>query len=66
MPLDNPNSLPVNQLQNIPTVQVAFEPSEEGEVKLLHELSRNYCHSPSGSNAKLTIGISSYSIMGSS
>jgi hypothetical protein len=25
----------------------------------LHELPRNYCHSPSGSSARLTIGISS-------
>ncbi|MGF1933163.1 MAG: hypothetical protein RM347_002015 [Nostoc sp. ChiQUE02] len=32
MAVDDPNSLPVKQLQNIPSVQLAFDPDEQGEA----------------------------------
>jgi hypothetical protein len=49
MAVDNPNSLPVEQLQNIPNVQVAFDASGAGEAaarivkKLLPQAKRLKC-----------------------
>lgn len=50
--VDNPNSLPVEQLQYIPNVQVAFDSSETGDAdaravkELLKQAKRNKCFAP--------------------
>ncbi len=49
MAVDNPNSLPVEQLQNIPNVNVAFDPDEAGSAaaqavkELLPQAKRQLC-----------------------
>ncbi|MBC6435977.1 DUF3991 domain-containing protein [Nostoc sp. HG1] len=49
MAVDNPNTLPVEQLQHIPNVQVAFDSSEAGNAdaravkQLLPQAKRNKC-----------------------
>ncbi len=49
MALDDPKSLPIEQLQNIPNIQVAFDPDDAGNAaardvkKLLPQARRNKC-----------------------